>query len=173
MRRSFFAFLASASLLGCQSRGPDVESPTVRPSDPNALQEAGNSPAAYPSTTGSVTSANGGGAWQKTYSGLQYQVIRPGNGRSPTRYQRVSVQYHGTLKDGTVFDSSYERGTPAIFAVSQVIPGWTEGLQLMKEGAKYKFIIPPNLAYGDRGAGAKIGPNETLYFTVELLQVLY
>ena len=108
---------------------------------------------------------------QTTESGLQYKVIEEGEGDSPVAQDQVQVNYEGKLLDGTVFDSSYERGKPATFGVSQVIKGWTEGLQLMKEGAKYEFYIPAGLAYGQRGSG-KIGPGETLIFTVELLDII-
>jgi FKBP-type peptidyl-prolyl cis-trans isomerase FkpA len=106
-----------------------------------------------------------------TASGLQYEVITEGKGPHPTKDDKVTVNYKGTLIDGTVFDSSYDRGQPATFPLANVIPGWTEGLQLMEPGAKYKFYIPPQLAYGERGAGAKIGPNQALIFEVELLKV--
>jgi len=102
-------------------------------------------------------------------SGLQYEVIATGNGDSPSAADKVTVHYHGTLIDGTVFDSSVERGSPATFGVGQVIKGWTEALQLMKAGDKWKLYIPADLAYGPRGAGAKIGPNTALIFEVELL----
>lgn len=104
-------------------------------------------------------------------SGLKYQILRPGTGKVPKLTDRVTVHYRGTHTDGTEFDSSYSRHQPATFAVSGVIRGWTEALQLMHEGAKWKLIIPPNLAYGERGAGGVIGPNETLIFEVELLKV--
>jgi len=104
-------------------------------------------------------------------SGLQYQVITEGKGDAPKATDTVTVHYRGTLIDGTEFDSSYSRGKPATFALNQVIKGWTEGLQLMKPGAKYKLFLPPDLAYGERGAGAQIGPNSTLIFEVELLDV--
>lgn len=88
-------------------------------------------------------------------------------------YNHVKVHYHGTLANGQVFDSSVQRGRPAVFGLNQVIPGWTEGIPLMREGAKYRFTIPPHLAYGERGSPPKIGPNQTLTFDVELLEVLY
>jgi FKBP-type peptidyl-prolyl cis-trans isomerase FklB len=102
---------------------------------------------------------------------LKYEVITPGTGKSPTLNDSVTVNYRGTLTNGTEFDSSYKRGKPATFPVSGVIKGWTEALQLMQEGAKWKLTIPPDLAYGSRGAGGAIGPNETLIFEVELLKV--
>ncbi len=106
-----------------------------------------------------------------TASGLQYQVIKSGSGKTPGKKDTVKVHYHGTLIDGTVFDSSVDRGEPISFPVDGVIPGWTEALQLMKEGDKWKIFIPANLAYGERGAGEKIAPNSTLVFEVELLAV--
>ncbi|WP_321285503.1 FKBP-type peptidyl-prolyl cis-trans isomerase [uncultured Sunxiuqinia sp.] len=109
---------------------------------------------------------------QVTESGLQYEVIKEGDGPKPTADQQVKVHYTGTLLDGTVFDSSVERGEPATFGVSQVIPGWTEALQLMSVGSKWKIYIPGEIAYGPRGAGADIGPNETLIFEVELLEIV-
>lgn len=105
-----------------------------------------------------------------TESGLQYEVIKEGTGEHPVAESVVKVHYHGTLIDGTVFDSSVDRGEPISFGLNQVIPGWTEGVQLMKEGAKYKFYIPSDLAYGERGSGS-IGPGETLIFDVELIEV--
>jgi FKBP-type peptidyl-prolyl cis-trans isomerase FklB len=104
-------------------------------------------------------------------SGLQYKVIKAGTGRKPKLNNTVTINYRGTLIDGTEFDSSYRHGQPATFPVSGVIPGWTEALQLMEEGAKWQFFIPPNLAYGERGAGGLIGPNATLIFEVELISV--
>lgn len=108
---------------------------------------------------------------ETTDSGLQYKVLEEGEGPSPGESDSVTVHYTGKLIDGTVFDSSRKRGEPVTFPVDAVIPGWTEALQLMKKGAKYELYIPPDLAYGERGAGAQIGPNETLIFDVELISV--
>jgi FKBP-type peptidyl-prolyl cis-trans isomerase FklB len=104
-------------------------------------------------------------------SGLRYKVLKEGSGKQPTADDTVKVHYRGTLVDGTEFDSSFSRNQPAVFPVSRVIPGWTEALQLMKEGAKWQLVLPPELAYGDKGAGPRIGPNATLVFEVELLEV--
>ena len=104
-----------------------------------------------------------------TSTGLQYEVLVEGKGNSPKETDKVTVHYHGTLIDGTVFDSSVDRGQPATFPVNGVIPGWVEALQLMSPGAKYKLFIPSDLAYGERGAGGSIGPNATLIFEVELI----
>ena len=106
-----------------------------------------------------------------TASGLQYEVLKPGTGAKPTAKDKVTVHYHGTLLDGSIFDSSVNRGQPATFGVTQVIQGWVEGLQLMPLGAKYKFFIPYDLGYGDQGAGEDIGPYSTLVFEVELLKI--
>lgn len=108
----------------------------------------------------------------QTKSGLQYEVLIEGTGKSPKATDTVRCHYEGRLLDGTVFDSSYKRGEPADFGLNQVIPGWTEGVQLMKEGAKFRFHIPYLLAYGERGAGAQIPPYSTLIFDVELIKVL-
>ena len=104
-------------------------------------------------------------------SGLQYKIEKKGTGKKPGAKDSVTVHYKGTLIDGTEFDSSYKRGEPVSFPVGGVIPGWTEALQLMEEGSKWQLFIPANLAYGERGAGAQIGPNSTLIFEVELLKV--
>src|SRR5271169_989304 len=104
-------------------------------------------------------------------SGLQYKILKEGTGPKPTASDTVVTNYRGTLLNGTVFDSSYKRGQPATFGVGQVIKGWTEALQLMPTGSKWQLFIPPALAYGERGAGADIGPNATLIFEVELLSI--
>jgi FKBP-type peptidyl-prolyl cis-trans isomerase FklB len=105
-------------------------------------------------------------------SGLQYQVLKEGNGKKPSAKDQVKCHYEGFLIDGTVFDSSVQRGEPAVFGLQQVIAGWTEGLQLMQEGAKYRFFIPYRLAYGEGGAGSSIPPFAALIFDVELIEVL-
>ncbi|MBF0452128.1 MAG: FKBP-type peptidyl-prolyl cis-trans isomerase [Candidatus Magnetomorum sp.] len=107
-----------------------------------------------------------------TQSGLQYKIIRKGDGPKPKATDQVKVHYRGTLINGEEFDSSYKRGTPATFRLNAVIAGWQEGLQLMSSGSKYEFYIPSELAYGERGAGSMIGPNSTLVFEVELLDIV-
>ena len=108
----------------------------------------------------------------KTASGLQYKVVKMGDGPKPAKEDKVKVHYRGTLIDGTQFDSSYDRGEPAEFPVGGVIAGWTEALQLMPVGSKWEVYIPSELGYGERGAGQDIGPNATLIFEVELLEIL-
>lgn len=108
---------------------------------------------------------------QTTASGLQYKVVKPGEGAKPTASDEVTVHYVGTLIDGTEFDSSRSRGQPVTFPLGNVIEGWTEGVQLMSTGSVYQFFIPAKLAYGERGAGTKIGPNQTLIFEVELIAI--
>ena len=105
-------------------------------------------------------------------SGLQYQILKQGTGAKPSANDKVKCHYHGTLINGTVFDSSVQRGEPATFGVSQVIPGWVEALQLMPVGSKWRLFIPSNLAYGEHGAGDVIEPNSTLIFDVELLDIV-
>ncbi len=143
-----------ALFTGCQS-APQQEarsSLTLKPA-----------PSRVPDSQGFVT----------TGTGLKYKVLAsgPASGRSPARSDSVAVHYHGTLRNGTVFDSSYERGQPATFGVGQVIPGWTEALQLMKPGDKWLLHIPSRLAYGERAVGAKIPPHSDLIFEVDLLRV--
>ena len=104
-------------------------------------------------------------------SGLQYEVISEGSGPKPLATNKVTCHYHGTLIDGTVFDSSVKRGQPATFPLNMVIKGWTEALQLMPVGSKWRLFLPPHLAYGNRQTGAHIGPNSTLIFEVELLDI--
>ena len=106
-----------------------------------------------------------------TESGLQYEVLVEGTGPKPAATDTVVTHYHGTLTDGTVFDSSVERGSPATFPVNRVIAGWTEALQMMGTGSKWRLVIPSELAYGERGAGGAIPPNATLVFEVELLEI--
>ncbi|CAN5603189.1 macrophage infectivity potentiator Mip [soil metagenome] len=108
---------------------------------------------------------------QVTASGMQYQILKAGTGPKPTLNDKITAHYHGTLIDGTVFDSSVDRGQPASFPVSGVIPGWTEALQMMPVGSKWRLVLPSNLAYGERGAGGKIGPNSVLIFEVELISI--
>jgi len=136
-----------------------------------ATQTTGdNSPAT--NTPGTVPAAGQANEWKTTASGLKYQVLKQGTGTaSPKATDTVKVHYHGTLLNGTVFDSSVERGEPISFPLNAVIPGWTEGLQLMKVGDKFKFEIPPNLAYGPNSPSPKIPPNSTLVFEVELLGI--
>ena len=163
------SLLILIGLTGCVSR--DKEEPA----------QAAAPPAAYPgSDSGSSQGHTGGGQnapapskIQTTYSGLQYEVLREGSGRRPTRFNRVKVHYHGYLPNGKVFDSSVQRGQPVVLSLDRVIPGWREGIPLMKEGAKYRFTIPPNLAYGQQGSPPVIGPNQTLKFDVDLLEVVY
>ncbi len=102
---------------------------------------------------------------------MQYIVIKEGTGPKPKATDKVKVNYKGTLIDGTIFDSSYDRGEPATFVLNQVIPGWTEGVQLMNTGSTYKFFVPSKLAYGERQAGPKIAPNSTLIFEIELISI--
>lgn len=108
---------------------------------------------------------------ETTESGLQYEVLEAGDGPKPTLSDMVSVHYKGELEDGTVFDSSYDRGEPMTLPLARVIPGWKEGMQLMSVGSKYRFVIPSDLGYGERGAGGVIPPNATLIFEVELLGI--
>lgn len=132
--------------------------------------ETATAPAENTEAAATAPAAAGGGV-VTTQSGLQYEILASGSGKSPSASDSVTVHYRGTLTDGTEFDSSHKRGQPAVFPVNRVIPGWTEALQLMKEGDKWKLTIPPQLAYGERGAGKLIPPNSTLVFEVELIKV--
>jgi FKBP-type peptidyl-prolyl cis-trans isomerase len=161
--RYSLTLIAAACLIGC---GKDASSTadTGGSASTNATAQA---PVAAPASTNVQQDA-----WTTTASGLKYQVLKHGTGTiSPKASDTVKVHYHGTLLNGTVFDSSVERGQPISFGLSQVIPGWTEGLQLMKVGDKFKFEIPPNLAYGPNSPSPKIPPNSTLVFEVELLGI--
>jgi FKBP-type peptidyl-prolyl cis-trans isomerase len=147
---------ASLCLLGCNQ-------PTQPSGDSKPATNAVAAPAAATTPTTEM---------KTTASGLKYQVITQGTGtKSPKATDTVRVHYHGTLLNGTVFDSSVQRGEPISFPLNRVIPGWTEGLQLMKVGDKFKFEIPPNLAYGDQSPAPTIPPNSTLVFEVELLGI--
>ena len=132
-----------------------------------------SAPSAYPNGPEEQSDSTANSGIQKTYSGLQYEVLRQGTGRRPTMYNRVKVHYKGYFPSGKVFDSSYDRGQPATFGLNQVIAGWTEGIQLMREGAKYRFTVPSNLGYGPAGRPPTIPPNQTLKFDVELIEVVY
>lgn len=141
-------------------------------SEPQEVQASDNMEQAMTSETSFLEENKNKEGVEVTSSGLQYEIIEEGTGASPVATDRVTVHYEGTLIDGTVFDSSYQRGQPIDFGLNQVIRGWTEGVQLMKEGAKYKFFIPSDLAYGPRGTpGGPIGPDADLIFTVELIRV--
>lgn len=122
-------------------------------------------------TASEASPTEGGTEPVTTDSGLIYEVIESGEGATPKATDRVTVHYRGTLEDGTEFDSSHKRGQPAVFPVGGVIKGWTEALQLMQEGDKWRLTIPPDLAYGARGAGSAVPPNATLIFEVELIKV--
>lgn len=166
--------LLVALLIGACASDDGAVSPTVKPADPAAIGGGSVTPGAVtPAAPAPPAPTAAPQGVQKTYSGLQYEVLRPGTGARPSSYNRVKVHYHGYLPDGTVFDSSVQRGQPATFGLNQVIAGWREGIPLMQEGAKYRFTVPPHLAYGQRGMPPKIGPNQTLMFDVELIQVLY
>lgn len=160
---------------GCKTTDKaDAESATVNPSDPSAVAPGSANGQGNPANTTAAYQGTTQGGVQTTYSGLKYEVLRAGTGQRPRSYNRVKVHYRGTLLNGKVFDSSYARKQPFTFGLSGgVISGWIEGVALMREGAKYRFTIPPHLAYGAAGSPPKIGPNETLVFEIELLQILY
>jgi FKBP-type peptidyl-prolyl cis-trans isomerase len=163
--RISLALLAAICLLGCGKEAPTAIDTKA---NPNTEVSAPATVPAVPAATGTNTTSG----WKTTASGLKYQVIKQGTGTvSPKATDTVKVHYHGTLLDGTVFDSSVQRGEPLSFKLNDVIPGWTEGLQLMKVGDKFKFEIPANLAYGDKSPTDKIPPNSPLVFEVELLAI--
>ena len=176
--------LAALALVGCTQSTPSTDSKSTNSSSsaaPAAPASAAPAPAAStpaaaapatPAPAAAAASAPASTDWTTTASGLKYQVMNHGTGTtSPVPTDLVTVNYKGTLLDGTVFDSSYDRGQPTSFPLNQVIAGWTEGLQLMKVGDKFKFQIPANLAYGDRSPSPKIPPGSTLVFEVELLKI--
>jgi FKBP-type peptidyl-prolyl cis-trans isomerase len=161
---------ASVCLLGC-NQSSDTSTDSKSTATPPATNAATPPPASTPAPPAAAASGQSGDM-VTTASGLKYQVLKHGTGTvSPKASDTVKVHYHGTLLDGTVFDSSVERGEPISFPLSRVIPGWTEGVQLMKVGDKFKFVIPPNLAYGPNSPSPKIPPNSTLVFEVELLGI--
>jgi FKBP-type peptidyl-prolyl cis-trans isomerase FkpA len=149
-----------------------IKSEVSRKLQEKQLQERTAKAAAAKDAGEKFLAENGKRAGVKTTaSGLQYEIVSEGTGSTPKASDKVTVHYKGTLIDGTEFDSSYSRGQPVTFPLGNVIPGWTEGLQLIKTGGKAKLYIPSSLGYGERGAGAKIGPNETLVFEVELVAI--
>ncbi len=161
MKKIFFYAAAVAVMASCANKQSETTDTQVA-EDTVVVEEVVEQQAVFVDTTGYTTTA----------SGLKYKVVKEGTGAMPKAEDTVEVHYTGKLLDGTVFDSSVERGETISFPLNGVIKGWTEGLQLMKEGAKYEFIIPPYLAYGERGTpGGPIGPNATLYFEVELFKV--
>jgi len=168
IRYSFFV-AAAICMLGCNKESQGTGDNRVIRDTPGS---ANVNSAPGPMTNSSATAQSDQNAWTTTASGLKYVVLKHGSGTvSPKATDTVKVHYHGTLLDGTVFDSSVERGEPISFPLNRVIPGWTEGLQLMKVGDKFKFEIPPGLAYGPASPSPKIPPNSTLVFEVELLGV--
>lgn len=169
MRRLETALVALAvftiATVGCARSKPALTSAT---GDAGTSAESVPLVAAHPPTPQELANA---GPFSRTSSGLQYRVLQGAEGRKPRSTDRVRVHYHGWLDDGTVFDSSYHRGSPTSFRLDRVVPGWTEGLQYVSEGGKIELMIPPELGYGSQGGGDKIPPNSTLHFVVELLAV--
>lgn len=163
---SFFKIMAT-SLVGIF-----LISCSEQTSEPQAAEAASNMEQTVSTETSFLEENKSKPGISVTESGLQYKVLLEGTGDRPMSTDMVTVHYEGTLLDGTKFDSSYDRGQPAEFPLNRVIAGWTEGVQLMNEGSKYKFFIPSDLAYGPRGTpGGPIGPNADLIFTVELIRV--
>lgn len=158
--RIVIPLVAAVALVGCKDSTPDTSGPSVTSTTPVTNAAAPAAPAAA------------AGEMKATASGLKYKVLKQGSGTvSPKATDTVNVHYHGTLLNGTVFDSSVQRGQPISFPLNGVIPGWTEGLQLMKVGDTFKFEIPPGLAYGASSPSPLIPPNSTLVFEVELLGI--
>ncbi|MCB2410085.1 FKBP-type peptidyl-prolyl cis-trans isomerase [Hymenobacter lucidus] len=153
---------AAMEQLQAQMGGPEEDDDTQNSPDMSNNKQAGEDFLAENKNKAGVTTLP---------SGLQYEVLTEGSGKKPGPTSQVTTHYHGTLLNGTVFDSSYQRGQPATFGVNQVIAGWTEALQLMPEGSKWRLYIPSDMAYGKRGAGRDIGPDSALIFDVELLKV--
>lgn len=168
-----FSFAVSGCLTRQKEEPAQANSPSAPPASYPEAEQSVSAPAPQTAAAPAPAAPTVKTGVQTTYSGLQYEILRQGTGEKPRMYNRVKVHYHGYLPNGTVFDSSVQRGQPAVFGLKQVIPGWQEGIALMREGAKYRFTIPPNLAYGHRGSPPKIGPNQTLMFDVELFEVLY
>jgi len=182
IKRLSFTLAAVVCLIGCGKQDTSTDTKKSDTSSSGSSASSGGTPATRPggpaatpapsSPASAASAASPAGEWKTTASGLKYQVLKQGNGTvSPKATDTVEVHYHGTLTNGTVFDSSVQRGQPATFPLNAVIPGWTEGVQLMKVGDKFKFEIPPNLAYGPNSPTPAIPPNSTLVFEVELLAI--
>jgi hypothetical protein len=184
IKRLSFTLAAVVCLVGCGKQdGASTDTKKADTASSGSSGSSGGTPASRPGGPAATPAPSGpsgapaatpapAGEWKTTASGLKYQVMKQGTGTvSPKATDTVEVHYHGTLTNGTVFDSSVQRGQPATFPLNAVIPGWTEGVQLMKVGDKFKFEIPPNLAYGPNSPTPAIPPNSTLVFEVELLGI--
>ena len=171
MMKKFFAFAMAAVLMtgmvSCSGNTENAETTEETASDQGSIEIKDNLTIGREFLEQNAKNDS----VKQTASGLQYMVLKEGTGAKPGPTDNVTVHYTGRLLDGTVFDSSVERGEPATFPLNGVIAGWTEGLQLMSEGAKYRLFIPSELAYGEKGAGEQILPNSTLIFDVELIKV--
>lgn len=166
------AALSMASCSSSNKSGADtVDTPVMADTDQELTPAPQDSLAALFTNPAKASEVATDSTYATTASGLKYMILREGDGKSPKATDQVTVHYRGQLTDGTEFDSSYTRGEPAAFPLNRVIPGWTEGLQLMKENGKAVFYIPSNLAYGEQGAPGAIPPNADLIFTVELIKV--